>query len=204
MWLARCAHAARLPPPRRFRALMARVPPVPNCPESFLATGRFADEFWVLSHPAVAVADVLPLRDAGGAPIAYAYAYSGLPQPDAWAPSLARFPRPGMTAGLLLNSAYVGSALCSSVTYRVGQYRAALGPAAVAAAVAGGTFPADGLHCAWLRLAVAALVSAGGPSAPLVRTMRLYFEDALFWLPRTCPTVPGPSANLSRTAAPTG
>ena len=205
MWLARCAHVARLPPPRRFRELMDAVPPIPSCHDYLLATGRFAGEFWILSHPAVVAADVLPLDTNSGAPITYAYAYADQPQPDDWQPSLARFPRPRMTAGLLLHSGYVASALCSSVSYRMNQYRAAFGPAAAAAGT--GRFPADGLHCAWLRLAAAALIASGWPNqATLVRPLRHYFDDALFWLPRTCPLGgQGPTAgNQSGSARPTG
>ena len=54
----------------------------------------------------VAAVDVLPLRATDGRPIAYAWAYYHLPAPDAWQPSLAHFPRPGMTPGLLLPKHY--------------------------------------------------------------------------------------------------
>ena len=174
MWLARCAHVARLPTPQRFRERLAAVKPISGCPAHFLGTGRFAGEFWILAHPAVIAVDVLPLHDVKGKPIRYAYAYSELPRLDAWTPSPARFPRPGLRAGLLLLDAKV--ARCANVSYRMDQYRAAFGPAAAAA-----RFQAGGLHCAWLNLTAATLGAAAWPEATTV-----VVREARAWLSLTC------------------
>ena len=103
MWFARCDYIARLLRPTHFRALMDSVAPIPTCFNYFLGSGRFADEFWVLSHPAAIAVDVMPLRTIEGKPIRYGWAYYDLPQPEAWSPSPAKFPRPGLTALLFLN-----------------------------------------------------------------------------------------------------
>ena len=174
MWLARCAHVARLPPPRRFRERLAAVKPISGCPAYSLGSGRFADEFWILSHPAVVAVDVLPLHDVKGKPIRYAYAYSELPSLNAWVPIPAQFPRPGLTAGILLLNALV--ARCANVSYRMDQYRAAFGPAAATT-----RFQAGGLHCAWLNLTAATLGAAAWPEATTV-----VVREARAWLSLTC------------------
>ena len=176
MWLARCAHVARLPPPRRFRELMDAVPPIPSCHDYLLATGRFAGEFWILSHPAVVAVDVLPLQTYRGHPIRYSYSSVGLPKVRGWKLKPARFPRLGLSADLFLNNSNVP--FCANISYRMGQYYAAYGLAAVV-----GGFPANGLHCAWLNLTTATLRVEDRPDA---QARADYINDALFWMPRTC------------------
>ena len=177
MWLASCAHVARLLPPRALSAQLSQdatpapplgrgagtgrtAPPRPPCPAHYLGVGRFASEFWVLSHPAAVASDVLPVSDTRGRPINYAWAYGSLPQVDSWEPSLARFPRPGLRPQLLLlNKGYAARAHCSGPSYRARQYTAAYGAAAA------GRLPAAALHCGWLRLVAGADWSAAVAAA---------------------------------------
>ena len=190
MWLARCAHVARLPPPRRFRELMDAVPPIPSCHDYLLATGRFAGEFWILSHPAVVAVDVLPLQTFRGRPIGFTFSSFELPKQRFWLPRPARFPRPGLTAAMFLNNSKVPA--CAKVAYRMDQYRAAFGPAAAAAG-----FPAGGLHCAWLNLTATSLPGPDAAAAGQTRDARLELvRDARAWLPRTCGPPQDPAMRL--------
>lgn len=164
MWYARCAYIAALAPPRDFDARLrsAQPPPAP-CEDRFLGIRRYAQEYWALSHPSVAVTDLLPYRTARGAPIAYRWALFDLPDPAAWEPDPRPFPRPGMadSADRFLLPYYLPDLGCSAAAYRDRQYAAVFGPGAAAAAAACG-----GFHAAWPAVALAAFNASRGPLPP--------------------------------------
>ena len=155
MWAARCDYIAKLHPPAGLRAAVepAVLDWLGSCPAYFLGTERFAAEFWVVSHPAAVVHDLLPPRAAIGDPILFVWAYRGVPEPHAWAPAPARVPRPGLAASTFVNAVlnieFGPRLLCARASLRARQYRAAYGGAALE------RLPAAGVHCAWLRLVTA-------------------------------------------------
>jgi hypothetical protein len=142
---------------------------VPNCLEWFVGIGRFSSELWAVSHPAALVHDVLPVVDKLGRPIRYVWAYSDIPDLDAWEPQLEAFPRPGISAAEFIGPRWAEFISCSTVSLRASQYRAAYGPSVM------DRLPAAGLYCSWLRLANTTLLA---PSPERKSSyFRRYLED---------------------------
>ena len=156
--MARCQYVRRLPSPAGFRQAI-EGPPRPNltCVEWTLGIFHYSSEMWAVSHPAALVSDTLPVLDNSGRRIGYVWAYSDLPRPEAWTPSIAAFPRRGIDAAQFFGGKaanFSHRAMCASTTYRVSQFRAAFGPGVM------DRLPAAGLHCTWSALANATLPAA--------------------------------------------